>query len=92
MNDAQPKDEMCRPGGGGNLPGYERFALPVSPVRVSSQDQVHGHPLDAQARLFYELCINRGWEPGIGKTRTAFPQGARTNHSLGIPPREKQGG
>ena len=44
----------------------------VAYIRVSSQDQVHGHPLDAQARLFYELCINRGWEPGIGKTRTAF--------------------
>lgn len=32
--------------------------------RVSSQDQVEGHSLDAQERLFRELCKNRGWEPG----------------------------
>ena len=31
--------------------------------RVSSADQVDGHSLDAQARLFYELCKSRGWEP-----------------------------
>ena len=35
----------------------------VAYIRVSSQDQVDGHSLDAQARLFYELCVNRGWEP-----------------------------
>ncbi len=32
-------------------------------VRVSSGSQVDGHSLDAQERLFKELCKNRGWEP-----------------------------
>ena len=35
----------------------------VAYIRVSSADQVEGHSLDAQARLFYELCRSRGWEP-----------------------------
>ena len=35
----------------------------VAYIRVSSQDQVDGHSLDAQERLFRELCQNRGWEP-----------------------------
>ena len=35
----------------------------VAYIRVSSQDQVNGHSLDAQERLFRELCKNRGWEP-----------------------------
>jgi len=34
----------------------------VAYLRVSSQGQVDGHSLDAQARLFDELCKNRGWE------------------------------
>ena len=33
----------------------------VAYLRVSSQSQVDGHSLDAQQRLFYELCKNRGW-------------------------------
>ena len=35
----------------------------VSYIRVSDQSQVDGHSLDAQERLFHELCKNRGWEP-----------------------------
>ncbi len=31
-------------------------------IRVSSTSQIDGHSLDAQARLFHELCKNRGWE------------------------------
>jgi site-specific DNA recombinase len=34
----------------------------VAYIRVSSVMQVEGHSLDAQERLFYELCKNRGWE------------------------------
>jgi site-specific DNA recombinase len=34
----------------------------VAYVRVSSLSQVDGHSLDAQERLFYELCKNRKWE------------------------------
>lgn len=34
----------------------------VGYVRVSSLSQVDGHSLDAQERLFRELCKNRGWE------------------------------
>jgi len=36
---------------------------PVAYLRVSSASQVEGHFLDAQERLFYELCKNRGWHP-----------------------------
>jgi DNA invertase Pin-like site-specific DNA recombinase len=35
----------------------------VAYIRVSSQDQVDGYSLDAQDRLFRELCKNRDWEP-----------------------------
>ena len=35
----------------------------VAYVRVSSLSQVDGHSLDAQERLFGELCKNRGWTP-----------------------------
>lgn len=34
----------------------------VAYLRVSSVSQVDGHSLDAQERLFKELCKNRGWE------------------------------
>jgi len=34
----------------------------VAYLRVSSASQVDGHSLDAQERLFYELCKNRDWE------------------------------
>ena len=33
----------------------------VAYLRVSSLSQVDGHSLDAQERLFYEVCANRGW-------------------------------
>jgi site-specific DNA recombinase len=32
-------------------------------IRVSSLSQVDGHSLDAQERLFFDLCKNRGWQP-----------------------------
>jgi DNA invertase Pin-like site-specific DNA recombinase len=32
-------------------------------IRVSDISQIEGHSLDAQERLFRELCKNRGWEP-----------------------------
>ncbi len=35
----------------------------VAYIRVSDASQVDGHSLDAQERLFYELCKSRGWEP-----------------------------
>ena len=35
----------------------------VAYLRVSSLSQVDGHSLDAQERLFYELCKTRGWTP-----------------------------
>src|SRR5271157_5914450 len=35
----------------------------VAYVRVSDASQIEGHSLDAQERLFQELCKNRGWEP-----------------------------
>ena len=31
-------------------------------IRVSDLSQVEGHSLDAQQRLFFELCNGRGWE------------------------------
>ena len=34
----------------------------VGYLRVSDVSQVDGHSLDAQERLFRELCKNRGWE------------------------------
>jgi len=34
----------------------------VGYLRVSDASQVDGHSLDAQERLFHELCKNRGWE------------------------------
>jgi site-specific DNA recombinase len=34
----------------------------VAYIRVSSLSQVEGHSLDAQERLFRELCKNRNWE------------------------------
>ena len=35
----------------------------VAYVRVSDASQVEGHSLDAQERLFRQLCATRGWEP-----------------------------
>ena len=35
----------------------------VGYIRVSDASQVEGHSLDAQERLFRELCQSRGWEP-----------------------------
>ncbi len=34
----------------------------VAYIRVSSVEQIDGHSLDAQERLFRELCANKGWE------------------------------
>ena len=35
----------------------------VAYIRVSDASQVEGHSLNAQERLFQELCKSRGWEP-----------------------------
>jgi site-specific DNA recombinase len=35
----------------------------VGYIRVSDASQIDGHSLDAQERLFRELCKNRNWEP-----------------------------
>lgn len=35
----------------------------VAYIRVSNLSQVEGHSLDAQERLFKNLCKNRNWEP-----------------------------
>ena len=35
----------------------------VAYIRVSDLSQVEGYSLDAQERLFRELCSSRGWEP-----------------------------
>ena len=35
----------------------------VAYIRLSDVSQVEGHSLDAQERLFRELCKGRGWEP-----------------------------
>ncbi|MFC1873877.1 recombinase family protein [Chloroflexota bacterium] len=35
----------------------------VAYLRVSSLSQVDGHSLDAQERLFNELCKKKGWDP-----------------------------
>jgi DNA invertase Pin-like site-specific DNA recombinase len=37
----------------------------VAYIRVSDSSQIEGHSLDAQERLFHELCKNRGWLPGL---------------------------
>ena len=34
----------------------------VAYLRVSNLSQVDGHSLDAQDRLFHQLCDNRDWE------------------------------
>ena len=34
----------------------------VAYVRVSSMAQVEGYSLDAQERMFNELCVAKGWE------------------------------
>jgi DNA invertase Pin-like site-specific DNA recombinase len=51
----------------------------VAYIRVSDSSQVDGHSLDAQERLFHELCKNRGWLPG----RTYREEG-RSAHSDSI--------
>lgn len=47
--------------------------------RVSDVSQLEGHSLDAQERLFYELCKNRGWEP-VG----VYREEGRSAHSEAI--------
>ena len=38
--------------------------IAVDYTRVSDLSQVDGHSLDAQERLFHEICQTRGWVPG----------------------------
>ncbi len=35
----------------------------VAYIRVSDPSQVEGHSLNAQERLFHQLCKTKGWEP-----------------------------
>ena len=51
----------------------------VAYIRVSDSSQVDGHSLDAQERLFHELCKTRDWVPG----RTYREEG-RSAHSDSI--------
>ena len=51
----------------------------VAYVRVSSLSQVDGHSLDAQARLFNEICTKRGWTPG-----TVYREEGASAHSESI--------
>ncbi|MFQ6028746.1 MAG: recombinase family protein [Dehalococcoidia bacterium] len=51
----------------------------VAYIRVSDSSQVEGHSLDAQERLFHELCKSREWVPG----RTYREEG-RSAHSDSI--------
>ena len=51
----------------------------VAYLRVSSLSQVDGHSLDAQDRLFRQLCDNRGWG---GYTR--LPRGGRISPSESV--------
>jgi site-specific DNA recombinase len=48
----------------------------VAYIRVSDPSQVEGHSLDAQERLFHELCKTRGWIPG----RTYREEGRSARH------------
>jgi DNA invertase Pin-like site-specific DNA recombinase len=48
-------------------------------TRVSDPSQVEGHSLEAQERLFYELCKARGWEP-VG----VYREEGRSAHSEAI--------
>ena len=48
----------------------------VDYIRVSEPSQVEGHSLDAQERLFHELCKSRGWVPG----RTYREEGRSARH------------
>ena len=51
----------------------------VAYIRVSSLSQVDGHSLDAQKRLFHELCKNRGWTPV-----TVYREEGKSAHSDSI--------
>ena len=48
----------------------------VAYIRVSDSSQVDGHSLDAQERLFHELCKSREWMPGI-----TYREEGRSAHS-----------
>ena len=47
----------------------------VAYIRVSDSSQVEGHSLDAQERLFRELCKTRDWEAG-----TIYREEGRSAH------------
>ncbi|MFQ6026165.1 MAG: recombinase family protein [Dehalococcoidia bacterium] len=51
----------------------------VAYIRVSDSSQVDGHSLDAQDRLFHELCKSREWVPGV-----TYREEGRSAHSDSI--------
>jgi DNA invertase Pin-like site-specific DNA recombinase len=55
----------------------------VAYIRVSDSSQIEGHSLDAQERLFHELCKSRSWLPG----RTYREEG-KSAHSDSIAKRQ----
>ena len=51
----------------------------VAYIRVSDASQVDGHSLDAQDRLFRQLCQNRGWT-----AEAVYREEGRSAHSDSI--------
>lgn len=54
-------------------------------TRVSSSSQVEGHSLDAQERVYHELCDSRGWDPGKvyrEEGKSAFRESIKSRPSL----------
>jgi site-specific DNA recombinase len=51
----------------------------VAYIRVSDPSQVEAYSLDAQERLFHELCKSRGWVPG-----RCYREEGRSAHSDSI--------
>ena len=58
----------------------------VAYLRVSNLSQVDGHSLDAQDRLFHQLCDNRDWEaaPRLPRGRRIGPFGV-DQEEAGVP-------
>ena len=53
----------------------------VAYLRVSNLSQVDGHSLDAQDRLFHQLCDNRDWEAArVYREEGAEEAGVPTAH------------
>ena len=66
----------------------------VGYIRVSDPSQVEGHSLQAQERLFLELCKSRGWEAvkvyreeGVSAHSDAIAKRPSSNSSSMMQPR-----